>query len=205
MTGSARRRLAPRPCRTVGDGYAPGRVGRDLGGRVVLASLRSFVLLRALRSLLAVHGSERIRGGTPVLAGGCPVGANGGASDELCLARARGTARGTVVRGTLNAGKRRPRGGVSTDETRASLDLGGPRGLWLSHNAQRVDDTIEIGDSARDPVYQPVKGDGANRPSCCRPVELDAMRMARPVRGRLTEVTLLRRVRSRDQSQCSIP
>lgn len=94
---------------------------------------------------------------------------------------------------------------VCSSGRRASVATRGPRGLWLSYDAQRVDDTIEMGDSARDPVYQPAKGDGANRPSCCRPVELDATRVARPVRGRLVGVTLSRRVRDRDQSQRSIP
>jgi hypothetical protein len=41
---------------------------------------------------------------------------------------------------------------VLSPSDRDSFDYGGPRGLWLSYDAQRVDDTIEMGDSARDPA-----------------------------------------------------
>lgn len=86
---------------------------------------------------------------------------------------------------------------------RATVGVWTQSGLRSSCQRKRVVDAIETGDGTQEPVTNWLKGGGVTPAMPSMPVEPDAMRVARPVRGRLVGVTLadFRQV----ESQRSIP
>lgn len=121
------------------------------------------------------------------------------------LAASRVRSRVAEEHGHANARQGRRRCHLLAVVARHVLRFGcGPNVVCGRHaNAKRVVDVIETGDGTQEPATNRSKGGGVTTAMSSTPVEPDAMRVARPVRGRLVGVTLA--ATEQAESQRSIP